>query len=129
VIAGCRAYWSSCPTRGNGVYRMGFDAKFKLCSEADMDRIIDWDFTNKKEYARNIWDCEDFSMLFKVYVALKFGVNQAGLVIDYSSRHSYILLTFPNKKLKIFEPQDDRRFGIDERNENYYALKNAYVLI
>ena len=38
----------------------------------------------------------------------RFGLNNVGLVIDYSGGHAYNIIIFKDGSVKLFEPQTDR---------------------
>ena len=83
------------------------DSKYHLCSEKDMTAIIKFDWTDRKKYVSEFYDCDNFAFNFKAMVARRFGINSVGLVIDWSGGHAYNIIAFRNGSMKIFEPQSD----------------------
>lgn len=77
--------------------------------------IIAYDLTDVKGYSRDVFDCDDFAMIFKAHCIKWFGVTGIGLVVDYSARyaHNALLVCGDGKtpRMIMFEPQTDRIFG------------------
>ena len=114
------------PNFDSGVSRRPLDSKYYLCSQDDMAKIIGWDWTDHKQYQSNRFDCEDFAFRFKSRVNYCFGLNQVGLVIDWSGGHSYNCIVFPGGGVWFFEPQSDTRVDI---GTGLYEMKHAEILI
>ena len=74
--------------------------------------ILDYNGTDKRQYVKDIFDCDNFAILFAGTVADKFSINGAGIVIDFSGMHAYscILVVDENGQLAFatIEPQNDR---------------------
>jgi len=102
------------------------DNKYLITNQADMKKIIKWDWTDNKKYISEKYDCDNFAFSFKAMVDRKFGVNNVGLVIDYSSGHAYNIIVFNDGIVKLFEPQTDKwpRIGT-----NMYKFERGKILI
>ena len=73
--------------------------------------ILAYNGTDKKQYVKDTFDCDNFAILFSGSVADKFAINGAGIVIDYSGGHAYsVLLVATETGLAIatIEPQNDQ---------------------
>jgi len=117
------------PNWGNGVTRWPLDNKYYLCSLEDMQKIVAWDWVDAKEYIRSRFDCEDFVVSFKAHIDEIFKLNQVGIVLDWSSEHSYNLIVLPDKQMLIMEPQTDQYWALEDRPLDRYALEWAGILI
>jgi hypothetical protein len=99
----------------------------------DMDtfkKIVEWDFTDTRKYLTDTFDCDKFAMYFKSRLALDFGINAVGVVLDYSAGHAYNLVILKDSQTRwyLYEPQDDSIFTYNTRDVNMYAMK-SYVLL
>ena len=110
----------------SGMKRLHLDSKYWACSKKEFQDWITWDWTNKKKYISEQYDCDNFAFNFKARVARKFGVNSVGLVIDYSGGHAYNLIVFSDGTWKIFEPQNDRWPTI---RTGQYKFEDGFILI
>lgn len=109
-----------------GVKRHGLDGTYYLCSQDDMAKIIGWDWTDAKRYVAERFDCDDFAWHFKARVGYCFLLNQVGWVSDFTSRHAYNVIPFPDGEAWFFEPQSDRRVEIGSGS---YKLESGLVVI
>ena len=105
---------------------MPLDGKYFICDEKAMKAIIDWDWTDNKKYVIDKYDCENFAFSFKAMVDKRFGLNNVGLVIDYSGSHAYNIIVFKNGSVKIFEPQSDRWA---KAGTKLYKFQSGYIKI
>ena len=105
---------------------MSLDSKYFLCDEKDMKSIIKWDWTDKKKYVKEKYDCDNFAFSFKAMVDKRFGLNGVGLVIDYSGGHAYNIVVFQDGSVKIFETQSDRW---PKAGRGQYKFQNGSVII
>jgi len=112
----------------SGVWRIPLDGKFWLLPKKQMKEVIEKDFTDKKEYYADKFDCENFTEMFVTHLAENYGVNAVGMVFDFSGAHAYNLIIYP-KGLELFEPQNDEMFKVSKRNKKEYPLKTALILI
>ena len=81
------------------VKRLLLDSSILVCSEEDFRSVVMWDWVDSLPY-KSTFDCDDFAMLFKARVAMRFGINVA-LVIDYISGHAYNLVLLGDGKPMI----------------------------
>jgi len=100
---------------------------------ADMDslkRIIDWDWTDTRKYITDTFDCDKFAFYFKARIAIDFGINAIGIILDYSAGHAYILLIVKDSSINwyLYEPQNDSIFTYDSRDKNMYRMEH-YILV
>ena len=93
-------------------------------------KIVEWDFTDTRKYLTDTFDCDKFAMYFKSRLALDFGINAIGVVLDYSASHAYNLVILKDSQTKwyLYEPQTDDIFTYNTRDVNMYAMK-SYVLL
>jgi len=120
---------SALPNYGDKVTRMTLDGKFWMVDKEQMKKIVEEDMTDKKKYQRDLFDCDNFSLMFVTHLADTYDINQAGIVLDYSGAHAYNVIVYPNGKLELFEPQTGEFFSVGERNKNKYPLEKATVII
>ena len=100
--------WKATYDKENKMAIMALDSKYFVCDEKSMKAIIDWDWTDNKKYVADKYDCDNFAFSFKAMVDKRFGLNNVGLVIDYSGGHAYNIIIFKDGSVKLFEPQTDR---------------------
>jgi len=55
------------------------DAKYHL-QPFEVVRLLAQPFEKVREYAREVFDCDDFALWFKVFMSLKYGLNSIGYV-------------------------------------------------
>jgi hypothetical protein len=93
-------------------------------------KIVEWDFTDTRKYLTDTFDCDKFAMYFKSRLAIDYGINAIGVVLDYSSSHAYNLVILKDSQTKwyLYEPQNDSIFTYNTRDVNMYAMK-SYVLL
>lgn len=120
------ALTAAIPNMPDTVRRWALDGTYYLCSQDDMAAIIQADFTDRKEYVPNRFDCEDFAGVFKWMVNEVYGLNQVGLVIDWSSGHGYNVIVFPDGEVWFFEPMNDQTVSI---GAGIYKMALADILI
>ena len=112
---------------GEGVQRLHLDSKYWACSKKEFEDWIEWDWTNKKRYIAEEYDCDNFAFSFKARCDRKIGINSVALVIDYSGGHAYNLVVFSDVAPELFEPQNDswRKKG----ESTMYTLTSGYIII
>jgi hypothetical protein len=116
--------------------KRGMEGWLRLDGEyytTDMDslkRIIDWDWTDTRKYITDTFDCDKFAFYFKSRMAIDFGINAVGVILDYSARHAYNLLIVKDSSVKwyLYEPQNDNIFTYDTRAINMYRME-YYLLV
>ena len=115
----------------DGIRRLHLDSKYWACSKKEFEDWIKWDWTNKKKYIAEEYDCDNFAFSFKARCDRKIGINAVGLVIDYSGGHAYNVVCFTDAPAELYEPQSDRwvtKGNIRSRNE-LYKLTNGYIIL
>ena len=112
---------------GGEVHRLHLDSKYWVCSKQEFEDWIEWDWTNKKRYISEEYDCDNFAFSFKARCDRKIGINSVALVIDYSGGHAYNLVVFSDVAPELFEPQNDswRKKG----ESTMYTLTSGYVIL
>ena len=50
---------------GGEVQRLHLDSKYWVCSKQEFEDWIEWDWTNKKRYISEEYDCDNFAFSFK----------------------------------------------------------------
>jgi hypothetical protein len=100
----------------------------------DMDslrRIIDWDWTDTRKYITDTFDCDKFAFYFKSRMAIDFGINAVGVILDYSAEHAYNLLIVKDSSVKwyLYEPQNDNTFTYDTRDKNMYRMEYYFLVM
>jgi hypothetical protein len=112
---------------GGGIQRLHLDSKYWVCSKQEFEDWIEWDWTNKKRYIAEEYDCDNFAFSFKARCDRKIGINSVALVIDYSGGHAYNLVIFSDEAPELFEPQNDswRKKG----ESKLYTLTSGYIII
>lgn len=104
------------------------DNKYWFCSKEDMRQIIKEDWTDNKQYISDRFDCEDFARQFAAHLRELWDVNQVAVVYDWTARHSFNIIFFSNGDAWIFEPQNDKIYPFDYRDE-MYQLENSWLEI
>ena len=112
---------------GGEVHRLHLDSKYWVCSKQEFEDWIEWDWTNKKRYIAEEYDCDNFAFSFKARCDRKIGINSVALVIDYSGGHAYNLVVFSDAAPELFEPQNDswRKKG----ESKLYTLTSGYIIL
>jgi len=110
-----------------GIWRVPLDSGFQFVKLGWYQKIVYWDWTNRKTYYANLFDCEDFALLFKVVCALYFRIK-VPVMLDYSGMHGYNVLVEPDGSLCILEPQTDQILPITYR-QGAYKLETGLILI
>ena len=108
--------------------RKHLDAKYWVCSRVDFEAIIRWDWTDKKKYVAEKYDCDNFAFSFKARMDRKFHLNNVGLVIDYSGKHAYNCVIFSDGTAELFEPQSDR-FVTNKKGTGQYTCTRGLIIL
>ena len=111
-----------------GMKRKHLDSKYWACSRLDFEAIIRWDWTDKKKYVAEKYDCDNFAFSFKARMDRKFHLNNVGLVIDYSGGHAYNCVLFSDGTAELFEPQNDR-FVTDRQGTGQYKCTEGLIIL
>ena len=95
------------------------DEKYYLADIDKVNEIIEMDWTNTFKYATDVWDCDNFAMLFSAEAGNLYGLNTFfvafGGIYDAQTkqllfRHAFnLILTETNgvMNLYLYEPQTD----------------------
>ena len=105
------------------------DNVYQLTDQTSFLNVIIWDWIDKKEYLRDRFDCDKFSICFAAHCYEYFGIDQVGLIVDWGSQHAYNLVLFPTGKPMLLEPQTDSLFPISERDVWAYSLESGVILL
>jgi len=95
-------------------------------------KIIDWDWTDTRKYLSETFDCDKFAMYFKSRMAINFGLNAVGVILDYSAGHAYNLVILKDAqevKWLLYEPQNDNLFTYDQRDQSMYAMQYYFLIL
>ena len=111
------------------IIRLTLDTTFRITNRKNWVNIVAYDTTDRLPYVRSIFDCEDFTFLFKVMTHLNFGVNQMAAILDYKSGHAYGLVLFDESEHMIQEIQSDGLYFWTKRLTDFFSLEGATALI
>lgn len=114
---------------GLAILRHPLDMIYRLTNHSNMLNIVAYSLVDKLNYIREKWDCENFTILFKIETDLLYGLNQVAIILDYITKHSYNLIFYPNEKHQVAEPQSDGLYLWTERLEKFYSMKGSVCLI
>jgi len=65
-------------------------------------------------------------------MAVDFGINSIGVILDYSAGHAYNLVILKDSqgvRYYLFEPQNDSIFTYEGRDRNFYTMEEYYLLM
>jgi hypothetical protein len=108
------------------------DGNYYTVDEDTFKKIVEWDWTDTRKYITDTFDCDKFAMYFKARMAIDFGVNAVGVILDYSSGHAYNLVIFKNQQgveWYLYEPQNDNMFTYEQRDQSLYAMRQFYLIL
>ena len=111
---------------GDKIQRLHLDSKYWVCDRSEFDKIVQWDWTDKKQYISEKYDCDNFAFSFKATVDRQFHLNCVGLVIDWSGGHAYNLVVFKDGTWSAFEPQSDSWPSL---GQGMYKFESKIVII
>jgi len=80
------------------------DNKYRLCSKAKGQEIIERDWTNLVTYVSEFVDCDKFVTVFQAHLALHYGLNN--WFATWSKPHAFFTVLYTDGEA-IFEPQND----------------------
>ncbi len=98
------------------------DEIYKTVSLSSLKRIIDEDKTDLLKYIKETFDCENFAELFKSRMALNYGINAVGQVMNYSGGHAFNIIICTDGVF-ILEPQSDKLYSAP-----FDKLSKAYLV-
>jgi len=112
------------------IIRLRLDDTFKITNRKNwVNIVVPYDLTDKLPYIKSIFDCEDFTFLFKVNTHLDFGLNQMAVILDYKGGHAYGLVLLDESEHMIQEIQTDGLYLWTKRIKDFYPLEGAIALI
>ncbi len=101
------------------------DGTYYTTDPQTFNNIIKWDWTDTRKYVTDTFDCDKFAMYFKARMAIDFGINAIGIVIDYSAGHAYNLVILKSSQginWYLYEPQNDSLFIFESRLPTLYKM-------
>lgn len=111
-----------------GIVRYQLDAIYTMTNQSNFLNIIAWDWCDALEYVKELFDCENFAILFKAYVDLYFRLNQVAIILDYKSAHAYNLVFFPDGNISVLDVEYDGIWVWTKRPVIFYPLEGAIAL-
>jgi len=120
-------YTSDLNAMGLQIKRHHLDSKFWTCSESHFQRIVAFNTINLRRYKADRYDCDNFAFSFKAEVAMDFGLNNVGIVVDHTGGHAYNIVVFSNGSVKLFEPQNDS--WVEPASSKPYTFKAGIILL
>ncbi len=96
--------------------------------------ILEYSDVDRVQYVSELRDCDNFAIALAGQVALRFGVNGIGIVVDFSGRHAYNCLLVSTSdgglEIKVVEPQSDGMPKVGDRLSGHEAYKaqNGWIL-
>jgi hypothetical protein len=107
------------------------DGEYYTTDMDSLKRIIDWDWTDTRKYITDTFDCDKFALYFKSRMAIDFGINAVGVILDYSAEHAYNLLIVKDSSVKwyLYEPQNDNIFTYDTIDKNMYRMEYYFLVM
>ena len=116
------------PNFGTKVIRpLALDSKYYTVTAVEFEHMKRIDLVDKAIYLANRFDCDDFAITSKSMMALLFGINSIGLVIDNVGHHAYNVVIFSDGYVKFYEPQTDEE--IDIVTHSKYNLKEGLIIL
>ena len=103
------------------------DGKYKLVSLDTWRKIIQSDTLNlTKKWHRDVFDCDDFAIVFKAHVSEFYEINSVGIALgriydaktdEYIGYHAYNIIVAKNGgiELYVYEPQTDELVKAEKR--------------
>jgi len=113
------------PAYGKTVGRLGMDGRYWLPSQRDAWRLIEHSLVNTFLYIADQFDCDDYTEALRNDFRMR-GVNSCAAIVDWSSRHAFNMLIFPNGEYWFVEPQRDKIVPI---GADIYKMENALLII
>ena len=113
------------------------DSTYHLTDWETWKRIIKWDWTNKRKYLKDIYDCDDFADEFSAMATSTYGLNSVALakmtrldqpntdkLIGYH-RHNLILANDKENGLEayLYEPMTD---GFKKMERNHSIIMSGW---
>lgn len=90
------------------------DQTYYAVTKSQWDQVINAIGSNHLAYETDRFDCDKFATYFAAMCALDYGINSAGMVLDYTGSHAYnAILVAPDTTgddptFMVLEPQTDQ---------------------
>lgn len=110
------------------IVRYQLDTIYTMTNQSNFYNIVAWDWCDSLEYVKELFDCENFAILFKAYVDLYFRLNQVAIILDYKSAHAYNLVIFPDGNVSVLDVEFDGMWVWSKRPVILYPLQGAIAL-
>ena len=101
------------------------DNEYWLCSKEDIEKFLMQDRTNKKDYVKEEYDCDDFSYRLMGQFSVKDWSGIA-LGIAWTNRHALNCLIDDTGKFRFIEPQSDK---LQEKLEDWQGNEILFILM
>jgi hypothetical protein len=101
------------------------DYEYRLCSKEDIAQFLRQDWTNKKDYVKEEYDCDDFSYRLMGQFSVKDWSGIA-LGIVWTDLHALNCLIDNNGKFYFIEPQSDK---LQENLEAWQGNEILFILM
>ena len=102
------------------------NGKYRLPSQSEFEKVIDWDGTDTREYESDFYDCVDFTKSMRCLFGQKYQVNAIGTVIAYAGTpHAFNIVIFKSGEIRLFEPQNDQY--VEAGESEMYDMTDAVV--
>lgn len=109
----------------SGVQIITLDEKYRVPKSKTkiLEKLEDQEF--KLRYYSNYFDCENYAFMEQSMMAFKHLCNSVGVVISYSSGHSFNIVVTRNE-IFLYEPQSHK---IVEGGTEMYKVDNQIIVI
>ena len=107
----------------NAIFHRQRDNKYRLCSKAKGQEIIDRDWTNLVSYISEFMDCDKFVTVFQAHLALHYGLNN--WFATWSKPHAFFTALYTDGEA-IFEPQNDGSLEPVNMPNPTYQVSDVY---
>ena len=117
------------------------DGRYKLVSLDTWKKIIQSDTLNlTKKWHRDVFDCDDFAIVFKAHVSEFYEINSVGVALGriydvktnkYVGCHAYNLIVAKNGSIElyVYEPQTDELVKAEKRTKLGNCIYETDVVI
>ena len=95
------------------------DGKYYASSKEEFKDYADRIDSDEIDYVNDRFDCDNFAGYFKNILALRYGVNSVGKVLNFRETHSYNIIVFSNGEVSLYEPQTNELFNNFNHRINY----------
>jgi len=87
------------------------------------------EFVWSKRYQKDLFDCDDYSLLFKTMCEYYELINGVGVFFDYDTSHAYNIVV-TGDGVYVVEPQNLSVMSKEEARKNkLYGLKKGFLLM